>query len=80
MQRRFRKMKCVIDFNKEYNPLSLEYQTMLASEEYLKQSLAKMPEKTFSDLVKKARFVYEWKRHREFMYGGKILDNRKSKQ
>lgn len=62
-------MKCVIDFNKEYNPLSLEYQTMLASEEYLKQSLAKMPEKTFGDLVKKASFVHSWNIHREFYYG-----------
>jgi hypothetical protein len=69
MQRRFRKMKCVIDFDKLYDPMSLEYALITTSKEFLNQGLDRMPKETIQDCLKRFEFWQSWKMSRALMYG-----------
>ena len=64
-------MQRKIDFNKLYDPLSLEYILITTSEEFLEQALAGMTEESTQDLVRKGTFRQEWRLNREFLLGKK---------
>ena len=55
-----------INWDKKYDVLSREFQEILVSEEYLKESLAKIPTDTISGLMEAGQFIQQWKMNKAF--------------
>lgn len=69
LQRRFRKMKCVIDFNRTYNPFNLADCLIVASGEFIKQGLKRMPSNTIQDIVRRGIFCHDVRFFRQMLCG-----------
>jgi len=62
-------MKCVIDFNRTYNPFNFADCLIVASDKFIKQGLKRMPSNTIEDLVRRGIFCHNVSFFRQMLYG-----------